>query len=105
MSSARKRSFRPELSGLQLEGRQLLTAGGMVAGKAAVLVGPPIHHPIIPIPGLPTPEAVTAKTGRVVSHPRPRIPMGEPHREPLGGGNPMAGPVGLGKRRGGWWLE
>jgi hypothetical protein len=70
MSSARKRSFQPEISGIQLEGRQLLTAaGGLVAGKAAVLVGHP--NPgghILPIQ---TPEAVTAKKGVVVSHPRP----------------------------------
>src|SRR5262249_32882909 len=91
MSGARKRSFQPELSGLKLEGRQLLTAGGLVAGKAAVEVGHPLPggHDILPIQG---PEAVTftakghvgTAKGHGMSHPRPRIPMGEPHR----GGNP-----------------
>ena len=104
MRSARKRSFQPEISGVQLEGRQLLTAGGMVAGKAAVEVGHPLPggHDILPIQG---PEAVTINSeGHGVSHPRPRIPMGEPHREPLGGGNPEAGP-GWGNGGGDYWLE
>ena len=91
MRSARKRSFQPEISGVQLEGRQLLTAGGIVAGKAAVEVGHPLPggHDILPIQG---PEAVTINSeGHGVSHPRPRTPMGEP----LGGGNPEADSNGI----------
>jgi hypothetical protein len=48
MRSARNRSFRPELSGLKLEGRQLLSAaGGLVAGTAAVVVSHPVHRPTL----------------------------------------------------------
>jgi hypothetical protein len=46
MRSARNRSFRPEISGLKLEGRQLLSAaGGVVARTAAVVVSHPVHPP------------------------------------------------------------
>jgi len=54
MSSARYQSFRPEISGLELEGRRLLsTAGGACAPKFAMVaihihdLGP--EHHILPV--------------------------------------------------------